>query len=110
MNNEEAISRALELAQGVVDAHQVGNPPPLPQGLRAGPLTEADVRRIVREELARDLEERKAKMRAFVAEVHGSDQAEPITDSRCEYLFWPTGRCDKCGNVHNGKLPGVELG
>ena len=41
------------------------------------PLTEADIRRIVREELARDLEERKAKMRAFVAEVHGADP-DPI--------------------------------
>ena len=38
------------------------------------------------------------------------DRGEPITDSRCEYLYWPTGRCDKCGNVHNGKLPGVEPG
>lgn len=73
-------------------------------------MTEDDVRRIVREELARDLEERRAKLRSFVAEVHGSDRGEPITDSRCEYLFWPTGRCDKCGNVHNGKLPGVEPG
>ncbi len=35
---------------------------------------------------------------------------DPITDSRCEYLFWPTGRCDKCGNVHNGLLPGVSAG
>lgn len=32
----------------------------------------------------------------------------PITDSRCEYLYWPTGRCDKCGNVHNGLLPGAS--
>ena len=36
------------------------------------------------------------------------DRGEPITDSRCEYLFWPTGRCDKCGRAHDGKLPGVS--
>jgi hypothetical protein len=34
---------------------------------------------------------------------------EAITDSRCGYLYWRDGRCDKCGNVHNGKLPGVDL-
>lgn len=34
---------------------------------------------------------------------------EAITDSRCEYLYWRDGRCDKCGNVHDGKLPGVAL-
>lgn len=35
------------------------------------PLTEADVRRIVREELAADKEENRRKLRAFIAEVHG---------------------------------------
>ena len=43
------------------------------QARETRPLTEADVRRIVREELARDMEERRAKLRAFVAEVHGAD-------------------------------------
>lgn len=36
-------------------------------------MTEDDVRRIVREELARDQEERRAKLRAFIAECHGAD-------------------------------------
>ena len=35
-------------------------------------------RRIVREELARDIEERRAKLRSFVAEVHGSARGEPF--------------------------------
>lgn len=44
-------------------------------------LTEDDVRRIVREELARDMEGRKAKLRAFVAEVRGADP-DPINAGR----------------------------
>lgn len=55
MSNAEAISRALALAQSVVDECQAGNLLPLPEGLRPGPLTEADVRRIVREEIAHAL-------------------------------------------------------
>ena len=38
------------------------------------PLSEDDVRRIVREELARDVEERRAKLRSFIAEVHGAGE------------------------------------
>lgn len=37
------------------------------------PLTEADVRRIVREELAAEKEESRRKLRAFIAQVHGAD-------------------------------------
>ena len=36
------------------------------------PLTEEDVRRIVREELAAEKEENRRKLRAFIAEVHGA--------------------------------------
>lgn len=36
-------------------------------------LTEEDVRRIVREELAAEKEENRRKLRAFIAEVHGAD-------------------------------------
>lgn len=85
--------------------------PPMPGAVPSRFMTEDDVRRIVREELARDLEERRTKMRAFVAEVHGvgNPAGDPITDSRCEYLYPPLGRCDKCGNVHDGKPPVVNF-
>ena len=46
------MQRALDMVQDAYAKHLAENPAPLPQGLRPGPLTEADVRRIVREEIA----------------------------------------------------------
>lgn len=43
------------------------------QARETRPLTEDDVRRIVREELAAEKEENRRKLRAFIAEVHGAD-------------------------------------
>jgi len=52
----------------------------------------------------------KNAVRAAIATGDSAALGKPITDSRCEYLYWPNGRCDKCGNVHDGKLPGVAAG
>jgi hypothetical protein len=53
-------------------AHYTMQPPAQDGARESKPLTEADVRRIVREELAAEKEENRRKMRAFIAEVHGA--------------------------------------
>lgn len=44
-----------------------------------------------------------------VGKALGPLPRQEIPDSRCEYLHWRDGRCDKCGHVHDGKLPVVNF-